>query len=70
MIRLINDGKFYRDSIHAEWPDIVAGKEIGRESADEIIIFIALGIWGEYVAILPEVFHRSKSKGLGRWLPY
>ena len=69
VIQLIDDGKFNRESVYAEWPDIVAGKVPGRESADEIIIFIALGIWGEYAAILPEVFRRAKSKGLGRWLP-
>jgi len=70
VIQLIEKGKFTRESVHAEWPDIVAGKAPGRESADEIIVFIALGIWGEYAAILPEVFRRAKSKGLGRWLPF
>ena len=70
VIQLIEKGKFARESVHAEWPDIVAGKAPGRESADEIIVFIALGIWGEYAAILPEVFRRAKSKGLGRWLPF
>jgi ornithine cyclodeaminase len=70
VIQLIDEGKFSRESIYAEWPDIVVGKVPGRESADEIIVFIALGIWGEYAAILPEVFRRAKSKGLGRWLPF
>ena len=70
VIQLIDDGKFNRESVYAEWPDIVAGKVPGRESADENIIFIALGIWGEYAAILPEVFRCAKSKGLGRWLPF
>ena len=69
VIQLIEDGKLTRESIHAEWPDIVAGKVSGRESAEEIIIFIALGIWGEYAAILPEVYRRAKAKGLGRALP-
>jgi ornithine cyclodeaminase len=70
VIQLIDEGKFTRESVYAEWPDIVAGKVPGRESADEIIVFIALGIWGEYAAILPEVFRRAKSKGFGRWLPF
>ena len=70
VIQLIDEGKFNRESVYAEWPDIVVGKVPGRESADEIIIFIALGIWGEYAAILPEVFRRAKAKGLGRWLPF
>ena len=70
VIQLIEEGKFTRDSIHAEWPDIVAGKIPGRESDDEIIVFIALGIWGEYAAILPEVYRRAREKGLGRSLPF
>jgi ornithine cyclodeaminase/alanine dehydrogenase-like protein (mu-crystallin family) len=70
VIQLINEGKFTQESVYAEWPDIVAGKVSGRESADEIIVFIALGIWGEYAAILPEVYRRAKAKGLGRSLPF
>ena len=70
VIQLIGEGKFKRESVYAEWPDIVAGKVPGRESADEIIVFIALGIWGEYAAILPEVYRRAKAKGLGRTLPF
>ncbi len=70
VIQLINEGKFTPESVHAEWPDIVAGKAPGRESSEEIIIYIALGIWGEYAAILPEVFRRAKAMGLGRALPF
>jgi len=70
VIQLIEEGKFTRESVHAEWPDIIAGKATGRETADEIIVFIALGIWGEYAAILPEVYRRAKAKGLGQGLPF
>jgi len=70
VIQLVKEGKFSQESVYAEWPDIVAEKVPGRESDDEIIVFIALGIWGEYAAILPEVFRKAKSKGLGRWLPF
>lgn len=70
VVQLIEEGKLTRESIYAEWPDIVAGKVPGRESSEEIIVFIALGIWGEYAAILPEVYRRAKSKGLGQALPF
>ena len=70
VIQLVEEGKFNQESVYAEWPDIVAGKVPGRVSENEIIVFIALGIWGEYAAILPEVFRRAKAKGLGRWLPF
>ncbi|MDY6875920.1 MAG: hypothetical protein SWK90_06935 [Chloroflexota bacterium] len=38
----------------------------GRESPDEVIVYIALGIWGEYAAILPEVYRRARVLGLGK----
>ncbi len=65
---LAEQGGFGFEDIHAEWPDIVSGKRPGRESDDEIIVYIALGIWGEYAAILPEVYRRALARGLGRWL--
>lgn len=68
IIQLVGSGRFNREHVYAEWPDIVAGKVPGRESPDEIIVYIALGIWGEYAAILPEVYRRAKSLGLGQRL--
>ena len=44
----------------------VGGRAPGRESDGEIILYIALGIWGEYAAILPHVYRRAKELGLGR----
>jgi len=69
IIQLKKEGRFDFENVYAEWPDIVAGKVPGRETPDEIIIYIALGIWGEYAAILPEAFRKAKSLGLGQGLP-
>ncbi len=66
---LIKDGRFSFEHVSAQWPDIVAGRKPGRESQDEIIVYIALGIWGEYAAILPEVYRRALALGLGLQLP-
>jgi ornithine cyclodeaminase/alanine dehydrogenase-like protein (mu-crystallin family) len=62
--------RFGFEDIHAEWPEIVAGRQPGRESPTEIIVYLALGIWGEYAAILPQVYRRARSLGLGRPLPH
>jgi len=70
LIRLYEEGRFSQGQIYAEWPEIVAGKVPGRESVSERIVFIALGILGEYAAILPEVYRKAKSMGLGIWLPF
>jgi ornithine cyclodeaminase/alanine dehydrogenase-like protein (mu-crystallin family) len=69
IISLVETGKFSFENIYAEWPKIAAGIAPGRESADEIIVYIALGIWGEYAAILPEVYRRARDLGLGQRLP-
>ena len=65
---LAEQGRFGVEDIHAEWPDIVSGKKPGRESDDQVIVYIALGIWGEYAAILPEVYRRALARGLGKRL--
>jgi len=67
LIMLAQEG-FGKQNIYGSWPDIVAGRIPGRESNDEIIVYIALGIWGEYAAILPEVYRRAIEKGLGKEL--
>ncbi|MCK5634672.1 MAG: ornithine cyclodeaminase family protein [Anaerolineales bacterium] len=69
IVSLVESGKLTKDDVYAEWPNIIAGKVPGRESPDEIIVFIALGIWGEYAAILPEVYRKAKALGLGQGLP-
>lgn len=66
---LAQEGRFGSENVHAEWPEVVAGRKPGRESLDEVIVYIALGIWGEYAAILPEVYRRARAMGLGRTLP-
>ncbi len=65
---LAAEGRFGFGDVHAEWPDIVGGRKPGRESPDEVITYIALGIWGEYAAILPQVYRRARELGLGKVL--
>ena len=68
LIDLISAGRLGPEDVHAEWPDIIAGRRPGRESPGEVIVYIALGIWGEYAALLPEVYRRAKALGLGQLL--
>jgi ornithine cyclodeaminase/alanine dehydrogenase-like protein (mu-crystallin family) len=65
LVELIEAGELSLDDVHAEWPDIIAGRATGRESQEEIILYIALGIWGEYAAILPAVYRNAIEKGFG-----
>jgi ornithine cyclodeaminase/alanine dehydrogenase-like protein (mu-crystallin family) len=65
---LAEQRQFGFDDVYAEWPEIVARRKPGRESPNEIIVYIALGIWGEYAAILPEVFRHAVKLGIGQKL--
>jgi alanine dehydrogenase len=65
MVELIKAGSLSEEDVHAEWPDIIGGRAVGRESQEEIILYIALGIWGEYAAILPAVYRQAKELGFG-----
>lgn len=69
IIELVEEGQFGFTNVYAEWLEIVGGKKPGRESSTEVIVYIALGIWGEYAAILPEVYRKALSLGLGQKLP-
>jgi ornithine cyclodeaminase len=62
---LAGQGRFGREQVHAEWPDIAVGRKVGRESEDEVIVYVALGLWGEYAAILPQVYRSARALGLG-----
>ncbi len=65
MVNLIGAGRLtQRDTV--EWPEIVGGRAPGRQSEDETILYVALGIWGEYAAILPEAYRRARAAGLGK----
>lgn len=70
LIELLEIGAIGRETIHAEYPEIVAGIKEGRKSTGETILYIALGIWGEYAAILPEIYRRSVQKNLGKTLKF
>jgi ornithine cyclodeaminase/alanine dehydrogenase-like protein (mu-crystallin family) len=64
--RLLGEGRLNRQALHAEWPDILAGRVSGRENDAERIVYIALGIWGEYATLLPGVYGRARKNGLGQ----
>lgn len=66
LVRLLDEGRLTHGALHAEWPDVVAGRAAGRETDEERITYIALGIWGEYAAVLPAVYRRAVEQGLGQ----
>jgi ornithine cyclodeaminase/alanine dehydrogenase-like protein (mu-crystallin family) len=55
--------------LHGEIGEVVAGVKPGRESDDELIIDMNIGMGVEDMVVGAELFKRAQEKGLGRILP-
>jgi ornithine cyclodeaminase/alanine dehydrogenase len=53
---------------YADLGELVAGLKPGRESKDERVIAINLGLAMDDMAVAPEIFRRARDLGLGTWL--
>lgn len=53
---------------YADLGEIVAGLKPGRQSDEERILAINLGLAMDDMAIAPEIYRRAREKGIGRWL--
>lgn len=70
IIELLEAGIFSRKNIYAEITEIVAGKTVGRVNDEETILFIALGMGGDYVALFSDLYNTAKNLGVGQKLKY
>jgi ornithine cyclodeaminase/alanine dehydrogenase-like protein (mu-crystallin family) len=61
----LDAGFMQRDDVRAELADIVSGKRVGRQSADEIIVFDSTGTALEDVAAAALVYERAVERGVG-----
>ena len=55
--------------LHADLGELVAGMKPGRQDEKERTLAINLGLAMDDMAVAPEIFQRTKDKGLGMWLP-
>jgi ornithine cyclodeaminase/alanine dehydrogenase-like protein (mu-crystallin family) len=62
----LNDAVMATEHVHAELAEIVAGKKVGRETDEEIVIFDSTGIALEDVAAAALVYERALTNGRGR----
>ena len=67
--KMIDDGTFSREQLHAEIHEVVAGTRPGREHADERILIHTTGLVSQDVALCHFIYARAKAKGLGIMLP-
>ncbi len=55
-------------SVYAELGEVVAGRKAGRESADERIMSMNLGVAIEDVAVAAQIYREARRKGVGKEL--
>ena len=65
LARMHRAGLVDRESIHAEFGEIITGKKLGREHADERIFFNPFGLAIEDLAVAKVVYDRAIEAGLG-----
>jgi alanine dehydrogenase len=58
-------GVMRRGDVRAELSDVVAGRVVGRESPDEIVVFDSTGTALQDVAAAVLVYQRARAKGIG-----
>jgi ornithine cyclodeaminase/alanine dehydrogenase-like protein (mu-crystallin family) len=68
VIELLENRVISESSAYAEIPEVVAGKKAGRENNYETILFMALGLGGDYVSIFSDIFRCSLEQGVGQRL--
>ena len=65
LIKLLNAGLIRREDIYAELPEIVAAKKPGRQTDDEVILFISIGMGVEDAATALHAYKEAMKKGMG-----
>ena len=65
LARMHRAGLVDRDSIHAEFGEIITGDKVGREHSDERIFFNPFGLAIEDLAVAKAVYDRARALGLG-----
>ena len=67
--KMVDEGIFKRESLHAEIHEVVAGTKPGRERADERILVHTTGLVSQDVALCHFIYKKAKERGMGIILP-
>lgn len=67
--KMVDEGVFKRESLHAEIHEVVAGTKPGRERDDERILVHTTGLVSQDVALCHFIYTKAKERGMGIMLP-
>ncbi|NPA25981.1 MAG: ornithine cyclodeaminase family protein [Chloroflexi bacterium] len=62
--QLVEQGLLTREHV-VEWPDVLAGRAPGRQRRDDIIVYLSLGLGGEFAAIASHLYERARALRAG-----
>jgi len=65
LAKLVEKGAFRHESVYAEFVDIVGGRKPGRETEDENIVGVPVGLGSLDVACAYEAYQRAVRQGIG-----
>jgi ornithine cyclodeaminase/alanine dehydrogenase len=68
LLPLVQQGKINVKNIYAELGEIVAGKKAGRESEEENILVVPIGLGAHDICVAHHVYQKAKQKGLGTFI--
>jgi alanine dehydrogenase len=61
----IKEGALNESDIHGDLADVISGRVVGRESADEITLFKSVGLAFQDAVTALRAYEKAKSEGLG-----
>ena len=70
MQRMLKENYLSEKDLHAELPELLAGKKPARQSDRERIFIRAIGLVNQDIAMADHIYHRALEMGIGTHLPY
>jgi len=67
--KMVDEGLFSRDQLHADIPQITTNQRTGRERSDERILIHTTGYVSQDIAISHWIYEQAKARSLGIRLP-
>ncbi|MCL6450969.1 MAG: hypothetical protein K6T75_06730 [Acetobacteraceae bacterium] len=68
LAQMVAQGRFPRERLHAELPEVVSGRKPGRQTSTETIFFGSVGMGIEDVACATRVYREAQERGAGQRL--
>jgi ornithine cyclodeaminase/alanine dehydrogenase-like protein (mu-crystallin family) len=69
-LRAVEEEGIGPDHIRAELGEVLVGSDAGRDSDEELTVFVSLGLAVEDLAAAEYLYRRARSEGVGAVVPF